>query len=97
MHEVRTGRVLGISRTGKATVEGGRPRPCTVGLLFSKTAWEEPITTRENRLVIGLDREVIAGRGGGAHQPAVYTDGFVQSRRTGRSRRRCRRGGSGSG
>jgi hypothetical protein len=46
---------------------------CTAGILFSKSVVEEPITTRENRLVIGLDREAIAGREGGEAAQALYT------------------------
>jgi hypothetical protein len=46
---------------------------CTVGILFSESVVEEPITTRENRLVIGLDRETIAGREGGKAAQALYT------------------------
>ena len=69
---------------------------CTVGILFSESVVEEPITTRENRLVIGLDRETIAGREGGEAARALSTGRFVQSRRTWRSRRRCRRGRPGS-
>jgi hypothetical protein len=64
---------------------------CTVGILFSESVVEEPIMTRENRLVIGLDRETIAGREGGAAARALYTGRFVQSRRTWRSRRRCQK------
>jgi hypothetical protein len=64
---------------------------CTAGILFSKSVVEEPITTRENRSVIGLDRDTIAGREAGEAARALYTGRFVQSRRTWRSRRRCQK------
>jgi hypothetical protein len=32
---------------GKAPVEGGRPRSCSVVVLFSETALEEPFTAAE--------------------------------------------------
>ena len=41
--------------------------------MSSESAPEEPITARENRLVIGLDRETIAGREGGEAARALYT------------------------
>ena len=91
------GRVPGwITDQGRPPLSEESLGSCTVGILFSGSVVEEPITTRENRLVIGLDRETIAGRGGGEAARALYTGRSVQSRRTWRGRRRCRRGRPGS-
>ena len=61
-----------VIESGRAGVVGGA-RWCTVGVLSSRSAPEELIAARENRLVIGLDREPIAGRGGGEAARALYT------------------------
>ena len=85
----RRERVLGwITDQGRPPLSEESLGSCTVGILFSESVVEEPITTRENRLVIGLDRETIASREGGEVARALYTGRFVQSRRTWRSRRR---------
>jgi len=66
------GRGGGVIESGRAGVVGGA-RWCTVGILSSGSAPEEPITARENRLVIGLDPEPVASRGGGEAARALYT------------------------
>src|SRR4051794_35628635 len=69
-------RVTGMMGPEKAIVKQRNFRPCSLVVLFSETALEEPFTAAEG-VYMGLDSASRAGRHRGREAAVTYTGIFV--------------------